>query len=166
MPEIIILRQLSPNDDKDCYEMLQHIDKVENAFHNPANGMSFEEFKKWLKQQDDWSRNENLPAGYVGQTCFWLVVDNVPVGFGKIRHALTSQSKQIGGNIGYAVSSLYRGKGYGSILLHKLLEKADEMRVEEKLLTVEKYNYASKRVIEKNGGQMVLENDYRWFFEF
>lgn len=163
---MVYLRQLSVSDGSDVYDLLQHIGEEENAFKNPVKKMSYDEFKQWLIQQDDWSKNESLPDGYVGQTCFWLFVDNVPVGFGKIRHALTSQSRQIGGNIGYAVSSLYRGKGYGSILLQILLEKAEEMRIEEKLLTVEKFNYASKRVIEKNGGKMVHENNYRWFFQF
>ncbi|MBR3287391.1 MAG: GNAT family N-acetyltransferase [Bacteroidales bacterium] len=160
------LRQLSVSDGLDVYNLLQHIGEEENAFKNPVKKMSYEEFKQWLVQQEAWSRNENLPDGCVGQTCFWLIVDNIPVCFGKIRHALTSQSRLIGGNIGYAVSSLYRGKGYGTILLHKLLEKANEMKIEEKFLTVEKYNYASKRVIEKNGGKMVSENDYRWSFRF
>ena len=160
------LKQLSVSDGMDIYKMLQHISAVENEFKNPVKEMTYDEYKQWLKQQDDWSRGENLPDGYVGQTCFWLFDNGVPVGFGKIRHSLTEQSKQIGGNIGYAISSDYRGKGYGSILLKKLLESADNMNIDEKLLTVEKYNYASKRVIEKNGGKLIKENEYRWFFEF
>jgi predicted acetyltransferase len=72
----------------------------------------------------------------------------------------------LGGNIGYAVSSEFRGRGYGSTLLRELLLKADEMGVTERILTVEKYNYSSRRVIEKNGGVMFDENDLRWFFRF
>jgi len=33
-------------------------------------------------------------------------------------------------------------------------------------LTVEKYNYASKKVIENNGGILYDENEFRWYFEF
>ncbi len=160
------LRQLSPMDGVDVYRMLQHIGVEENAFTNPANGMSYDVFKDWLVQQDHWSRGEDLPQSYVGQTIFWLFDNDAPVGIGKIRHALTEHSRQIGGNIGYAISSMYRGKGYGTIILKLLLEKAKEMNVKEKLLTVEKVNPASRRVIEKNGGKMVGENAERWFFEF
>lgn len=160
------LRQLSISDDFDVYDMLQNVGFEENAFTNPVNGMSYESFKEWLVLQDQWSRCENLPEGYVGQTIFWLYDDGIPVGIGKIRHALTEHSRQIGGNIGYAISSMYRGKGYGTIILKLLLEKAREMNVKEKLLTVEKVNPASRRVIEKNGGKMVGENAERWFFEF
>lgn len=163
---MICLHQLSPLDGMNVYQMLQHIGAVENEFKNPVKGMSYDDFKQWLKQQDDWSRDVNVPDGYVGQTCFWLMDNEVPIGFGKIRHALTDHSRQIGGNIGYAISSEYRGKGYGFILLKMLLETADKMKIEEKLLTVEKFNYASRKVIEKNGGKLIKENEYRWFFEF
>lgn len=160
------LRQLSVTDGLDVYNLLQHIGEEENAFKNPVKNMSYDEFKQWLVQQDAWSRNESLPDGYVGQTCFWLMVNNVPVAFGKIRHNLTAASRTQGGNIGYAVSSEYRGKGYGTKILNLLIQKAEEMNIQEKLLSVEKYNMASKRVIEKNGGRLVSENQYRWFFSF
>lgn len=161
-----LLQQLSPNDGVEGYKLLQRIGKDENAFTNPVNGMTFEEYKVWLKQQDDWAREINLPNGYVGQTCYWFIVDGIPIGIGKIRHALTNHSRQIGGNIGYAISDKYRGKGYGTIVLKLLLEKAKDMNVKEKLLTVEKINPASKRVIEKNGGKLIDENEERWFFSF
>lgn len=160
------LRKLSFFDGEDVYQMLQTIGDNENAFTNSVNGMTFEEYKVWLKRQEDWSQGIDLPNGYVGQTIFWLYDNNIPVGIGKIRHALTEHSRQIGGNIGYAISDKYRGKGYGTIILKLLLEKAKEMNVKEKLLTVEKINPASKRVIEKNGGKLIGENDERWFFSF
>lgn len=163
---MVELRVLSDNDGEDIFQMLQTIGEDENAFTNPVKGMSYEAFKEWLVQQNHWSKGEDLPQGYVGQTIFWLYDNDTPIGLGKIRHALTEQSRQIGGNIGYAISNKYRGKGYGTILLKMLLEKALEMNVKEKLLTVEKVNPASKRVIEKNGGKLIDENDKRWFFSF
>jgi len=160
------LRQLSSNDGEDIYMLLQHIGFEENAFTNPVKGMSYDEYEKWLIQQDNWSKNIDLPQGYVGQTCYYLMVNDIPVAFGKIRHSLTKQSRIKGGNIGYAVSDKYRGKGYGTMILKLLLVKAEELNIKEKLLTVEKINPASKRVIEKNGGRMISENSDRWFFEF
>lgn len=164
--EKISIRQLSPFDGEDVYDMLQHIGENENEFKNPVKGMSYDEYKQWLKQQDDWSRSENLPDGYVGQTCFWLIVDHDPVGFGKIRHALTNSSRQIGGNIGCAISSEFRGNGYGVILMKELIQKAKEMGVDEILVTVEKNNIASKIMNEKAGGCLFKENEFRWFFSF
>ncbi len=163
---MIELRELSVLDGEDVFLMLQTIKDNENAFTNPVSGMDYDSYKQWLKQQYDWSLEINLPEGYVGQTIFWLYDNDMPVGIGKIRHALTDHSREIGGNIGYAISNNYRGRGYATILLKLLLDKAEEMNVNEKLLTVEKINPASKRVIEKNGGRLIKENDERWFFVF
>lgn len=163
---MIYLRQLSPSDGRDAYNLFQDIGAEENAFTNPANGMSFEDFKKWLVLQNKWSMNEALPTGFVRQTIYYLVVDNTLVALGKIRHQLTKESRIKGGNIGYAVSNRYRRRGFGTIILGLLLKKADELGINEKLLTVEKYNLSSKRVIEKNGGRLIGENEKRWFFSF
>ncbi|SFB66281.1 GNAT family N-acetyltransferase [Ruminococcus albus] len=163
---MIKLEQLSIKDDYKVYEMLQRIGSCENEFKNTAHGISYEEYLEWLKIQDDWSRGENLPKDYVPQTIFWLFDDDVPVGFGKIRHRLTNYSREIGGNIGYAIDPYYRGKGYATKLLALLIDKAKELKVNEILLSVEKYNPASKNVIEKNGGKMISENEYRWYFSF
>ena len=103
---MIQLRQLSLNDGRNIYEMLQRIGRCENEFNNTANGLSFDEFSLWLKEQDSWSQGENLPDGFVPQTVFWLFDDDVPVGIGKIRHSLTEQSRSAGGNIGYATDPL------------------------------------------------------------
>lgn len=159
-----LLKQLSTNDGCDIYDMLQHIGENENEFKNTANGLSYDEYKNWLIEQDDWSNGHNLPVGYVPQTIFWLMADGIPVGIGKVRHSLNDHSRTIGGNLGYAIDSRYRGRGYATKLVGMLVEKADEIGVEEKLLTVEKFNYPSKAVIEKNGGTVFYENEQRWFF--
>lgn len=163
MNNSIYLRQLSLEDSMDCYELLQHIGKAENDFTNPVSEMSFEEFKIWLKQQDEWSKGSKLPDGYVPQYCYWLIDNNIPVGFGKIRLGLTEQSRREGGNIGYAIDSRYRGKGYGTKLLSLLLQKSKELGNEEILITVKKYNYSSKGVAVKNGCTIIKETDDWWY---
>lgn len=164
MNNSIYLRQLSLEDSKDCYELLHHIGKAENDFTNPVSEMSFEEFKIWLKQQDEWSKGSKLPDGYVPQYCYWLIDNNIPVGFGKIRLGLTEQSRREGGNIGYAIDSRYRGRGYGTKLLSLLLQKSKELGNEEILITVKKYNYSSKGVAEKNGCTIIKETNDWWYF--
>jgi len=160
------LHQLNIDDGIEVYDMLQRIGPSENEFKNSANGLSFSEFKQWLIKQDAWSRGEELPVGYVPQTIFWLYDDEKIVGMGKIRHALNANSRYIGGNIGYAIDPLYRGRGYATELLKLLVKKAKEMKTSEILLTVEKYNPASKKVIEKVGGHLINESEERWYFVF
>lgn len=162
----LYLKQLSVSDGSDVYEMMQRINANENEFKNTAHGLTINEFQDWLIEQDRWSRGQSLPHGYVPQTIFWFFDNNIPVGAGKIRHGLNDNSRKVGGNIGYAIDPLYRGNGYATRFLSLLIKKAHEMHISEILLSVEKYNPASKRVIEKNGGRLVKENEERWFFEF
>ncbi len=160
----IYIKKLSENDGLDIFEMLQQIQNGENAFTNPVEGMSYEQYKKWLKEQENISLGIDLKEGYVPQTIFWLMDGNKPVGLGKIRHKLTDNSRRKGGNIGLAISKEYRGCGYGSILLSELLCMMKQMEIEEYLYTVKKYNYASKKVAEKNGLKLIKENSEWWFY--
>lgn len=161
----IYLKQLTIDDDEKIYNMLQTIDRNENEFKNPVKDMTYEEFRCWLIEQDNWSKGINLPHGYVPQTIYWLYDNENPVGIGKIRHKLTEHSSNRGGNIGYAISSIERGKGYGCQLISLLKKKCDEIGVLERLLTVEKYNPISRRAIEKSGGKLIKEDREKWFFK-
>ena len=125
------LRQFSPNDGVEGYDLLQRIGEMENDFTKPMHGKSYEEYKEWLTQQDAWSREEQLPEGYVGQTCFWLIADNIIVGLGKIRHGLTDYSRKEGGNIGIAIDPNQRGKGLATKFISLLLTKAQKMNIGE-----------------------------------
>lgn len=148
------------------YEIINDIKANENEFKNSAYGLSLEEFKKWLIVQDNWSKGIDLPNGYVPQNIYWLYVNNEPVGMGKIRLALTESSREIGGNIGAAISNKFRGKGYGSILIKLLVDEAKKIGIEEILITVEKYNPASKKATENAGGKVFKENNERWYLTF
>ena len=163
---MVFLKKLSQSDGRDVFEMLKCIERIENSFTNPTYGMTFPEFQEWLVQQEQWDKGEMLPDGYVAQSIYWLYDDACPVGMGKIRHELTEESRRNGGNIGYAVSRAYRGKGYGSLLLKMLLEEAARIGVKEIVLTIDRNNNASRRVCEKNGGVLFGENEERWFFKF
>lgn len=160
------LQQLTQNDSRIFFDMLKRIGKNENAFTNPVNAMSFEQYRRWLIEQNDWAMGRNLPDGYVAQTCFWLMEQSIPIGIGKIRHQLTAASREFGGNIGYAIDPIQRGHGYGTEILKQLLIQARNMKIKEILLTVEKNNVASKNVCLSNGGELFKENEYRWFFRF
>ena len=51
---MIELKQSNKNLGLDAYEMLQCIKNGEKGFMNEVYGMSFEEYKMWLKKQDDY----------------------------------------------------------------------------------------------------------------
>ena len=94
---MIELRRLSVDDGMDVYVMLQEIPKEENGLMNNANGLSFEEYKDWLKRKYADSEQIGLKDGWkVPYTTYWLYADERPVGFGSIRHFLTDALREAG----------------------------------------------------------------------
>lgn len=158
------LKELSPDDSVSVYNMLQRIGENEYGFHNDVHGMTLPEFREWLVLQQHWAQNQSLPVGYVQQWTYWLMFQNNPIGYGKLRKKVTEQSKQFGGNIGYAIDPLYRGKGFGKILFALLIQQAKYNKIKEIYSTVEKPNVISMKVHLDCGMHLINENDKRWYF--
>lgn len=150
------LKELSLNDSKDIYEMIQEIGPGENGFGNSGYHVEYNSFSDYLLKHHKISNGIDLHSEYVPQTMFWFYVNHRPVGIGKLRHYLNDALMKKGGHIGYAIRPSERGKGYGNLILKELLKKAKEIGVEKALLTVDEKNIYSRRVIENNNG--VLEN--------
>lgn len=164
----IEFRELTPQDGNNemIYAMTQDIGRDENRFNNEPYGMTLSEFSEWVMKQYDWSLGKNLPEGYVKQWTYWLFVNDIPVGYGRLREKVTEQSRKFGGNIGFAIRKSRRGGGGCTLLFGLLLWTAKSKHLETIFSTVEKYNFASKRVHEKCGGIITGENESRWFFRF
>ena len=60
---MIELKKLSPDDGMDVYAMLQEIPKEENGLVNSGNGLSFAEYKEWLKKKCAESEQTRLVDG-------------------------------------------------------------------------------------------------------
>ncbi len=159
------LRKLSVTDGQDIYDMLQDIPKAENGFINGGHGCSPVEFRQWLVRQDGVSRGEGLADWMVPSTTYWLYADGDPVGFAKLRHYLTDRLREDGGNIGYAIRPGQRNKGYGTVLLSKVLGEARRMELGQVLVTVWPGNQGSINVALKNNGTITrstADKHYIW----
>ncbi|MFV0626126.1 MAG: GNAT family N-acetyltransferase [Alphaproteobacteria bacterium] len=152
----VILISIQNNEEDSVFEMFNDIPKEENGFMNKLNGISRECFDLMIASFIEESVSKTEQSGKVPQTYYILFVDDVPVGFSKLRHFLTPSLLKHGGHIGYGLSPKYRGKGYAKILLLETLKKAKEMKIEKVLVTCNDNNCASYKTIEKCGG--VLEN--------
>jgi len=98
-----------------------------------------------------------LPDGYVPVFCFWLIEKQVIVGVGHLRHSLTPALAYEGGHIGYSIRPTLRNQGYATVLLRMVLERAKAMGIIKVLVTCDRLNAASARVIQKNGGALDSE---------
>lgn len=109
-----------------------------------------------VKKYYNYRKGINLKENRVPQTTYWLVDGDEFIGEIGIRHRLNDCLLIRGGHIGYGVRYSKWGQGLGTKMLSMALKKAKEMGLERVLVTCNKDNIASARVIEKNGGQ--LEN--------
>lgn len=151
----VCLSQLSFDNGAAEYEMLQSIDKEENGFTNAVNGMSYDEYRSWLLQQEDYSKAINLPENYIPQTTFFLYINDVPVGLARIRHYSSPILEKKGvGAFGYGIAREHRGKGYGSILYREIMKKCCDMGYDRVRSFVHQDNIASNRVFVKNGARL------------
>ena len=160
---IIDLKQLSLDDGKDVYDMLTKIPQNENGFVNGFYGRPYEEFSGWLEIQNDMAKGINLLDWMVPQTIYWLFIDGVPVGMGKLRHYLSDALLEKGGHCGYTICKEYRNKGYGTILLRLLMGKARDMDINRILVTIDNSNVTSIKVALANNGKIEKITDERHY---
>ncbi len=146
------LRKLDLDDGRDVYNMLQELPKNENGFTNGCNGITFEEFKRWLIKCNNMENGIELEEWMVPQSSYWLFADGIPVGMGKLRHYLTDKLRKEGGHIGYSILPYYRSKGHGKMLLKMLIDCAKNMKIDRLLLTIHNHNIASIKIALANNG--------------
>jgi predicted acetyltransferase len=150
------LRQLSISDGIDVYNMLQEIDENEYGFTNEVKGMSFDDYKKWLVQENDYSKGQNLPDRWIPQTTYFLYAGEQPVGIARVRHySCDLLEKQGVGNFGYAIAKPYRGKGYGNALLLYVLKKCKLHGYKKIKSFIDIDNVASNKVFIRNGSKLI-----------
>ncbi len=110
-------------------------------------------YEKWLEQNELDKHIEDMNPDWSNATNYVLIDELGHVyGFCSLRHHLKGNLLNIGGNIGYGIRPTERGKGYGTIQLQLLLEKAAEIGLNKVLLTCRDNNDSSRRLIEKLGG--------------
>ena len=129
-----------------------------NEIPGNASMATSNDFSEAVQRCLGHGRGENLPEGWVPAHTFWLVRDGrTLIGMINLRHALTPFLQSEGGHIGYSVRPTEQRKGYATRMLAMTLEKARQIGLRRVLITCDKKNVASARVIQKCGG--VLENE-------
>jgi predicted acetyltransferase len=121
-------------------------------------GFDLSDFGALLQKLEDCSRGVGIPAGFVPHTTFWLVRGGSEVvGVSNLRHSLTPKLLREGGNIGYGIRPSARGQGLGTEILRLTLVRAVARGLTEALVTCDKGNVASARIIVGNGGTLDSE---------
>jgi predicted acetyltransferase len=105
---------------------------------------------KLLQQYDNGTRE------------YALFIDTIQVGFSQLR-SKPKNSKLLPPNMAshiyYEIDDKFRGRGYGSEMLHLLKNEAKNLGYKELLLCVDESNVHSQKIIIKNGGEFI--NEYK-----
>ena len=116
-------------------------------------------FQAYITRLDNCKKGIGLPETFVPNSTFWLVdQDKKIIGTTDIRHRLTDNLYIEGGHIGYGVRPSERKKGYATKILELVLIEAKKLQITRALITCDKDNIASKKVILKNNGVFYKEN--------
>jgi predicted acetyltransferase len=114
---------------------------------------------------NDLLSREKTPSkpGWVPSTTFWLIDDDIFIGYANVRHALNENLRKFGGHIGYAIRSSQRRQGHGTEMLRMTLMESRAMGLKKVLITCDETNSGSRKIIEANGGVLedVIQLDFR-----
>lgn len=123
-------------------------------------------YEDWLQKLIEYMDIANIPAPKVPSLTYFYVRDEDDriAGMCNIRLALNDFLRKEGGHIGYSVRPTERCKHYATSMLADALKVCVRIGIQEVLVTCDKENPASAKVITNNGGKLVDEF-YSAFFE-
>ena len=115
-------------------------------------------FKDYIRSLNDESSGKNIPENRVPASTYFLLDDEERIcGAVNIRHRLTDSLRIEGGHVGYGIRPGARNRGYGTRILGLALDKAGEIGIKRVLLTCNKHNIYSAKIMENNGGKLDSE---------
>jgi len=150
---------VSPTLDLESAFLVMYKDFADNDAENSEYySESLAGFSSYVLRLNEEAEGVNLREGYVPCSHFWLVDSQQNIlGVIRVRHNISNEFLSLeAGHIGYDIAPSFRGRGYGKLMLKLALPIAKRLGIEKALITADEDNYASRKVIEANGGQ--LEN--------
>lgn len=158
---MLYLKEANLEDAKKEWQFVRDMPEDENGLTNAWHGIAWEMFEeKALPDMLRFAKGIDLPDWMVPETFLFLWEDDVIVGQFRIRHYLNDALRTGGGHIGYFIAKPFRGRGLATEGLRLTLERAKSIVPEnEFFLRVNRSNPASLRVMLKNGGRVVSEDE-------
>ncbi len=86
---------------------------------------------------------------------YWLIDNGTYIGSANLRLTLNDEQARLGGNIAYEIRPEMRLRGYGTIILDKMLTVAAQKGLESVILTCEADNVSAVNTIENCGGRLM-----------
>lgn len=112
-------------------------------------------FELFLKEIED--KKQGIGNGGIKEIFYWFMEKGKIIGSGSIRlnPEIDDYTEKVCGHLFYQIIPSKRGKGYGTVLCHLLLEKMKEFGFKEALISCFDTNVGSIKIIENNGGEFI-----------
>jgi predicted acetyltransferase len=149
----IEMRELRLEDASDAARVHKAMMELDNWQFLLSGYVQDEEFCAYLDRIAAYKSAETVPAGKVTSTFLVAVIDGRIAGRLSIRHELNDFLALVGGHIGYGVTPEFRGQGVATHMLKYGLEFMKERGEEKVFISCHSENEASRRIIEKCGGE-------------
>lgn len=160
--ENLKLIRLTPEWREELFDLARDFQSAGDARFSGLLKNGDEAFFVFLQNLADEASAEDLPPGVVPQTTFWLVRDETAlVGFSRLRHRMSENLLEKGGQISLEIRPAERGRGYEDVLLRLTLEQAAAMGLSELILTCAEEDAESAARIEAAGGELVETRSLR-----
>ena len=134
----------------------EFLENGEDRIHGSCGLARFEKFEEWLEYIENTA--SGFTPGRLPSSTFFAFAfpENRIVGIANVRHYLDEAARK-NGHVGYSVRPSERRKGYGTEILRLAVQKSYEFGTMEALVSCEKNNAASRRVIRRNGFEKIEE---------
>lgn len=116
------------------------------------------DYKEWLQFIKDKEDPKKIGAEEVLSSTYFVFKERQLIGAVNIRHYLNQDLLQSGGHIAYGIRPSKRGNGFAKKALQLALDQCKVLGIKQALLTCDKDNEASSKVIQSQGG--ILENEF------
>ncbi len=147
------MRELRVEDAFDAARVHKAMMEIDNWEFLLSDYVQDEEFSKYIDRVSSWKDEATVPEGKVSSTFLVAVIDGKIAGRLSIRHRLNEFLALVGGHLGYGVAPEFRGQGVATYMLKYGLEFMRERGEEKVFISCHSKNEASRRIIEKCGGE-------------
>lgn len=161
MDDLILVKSSKTMEDEIKQYCQEYFDYGETRINGSCGITHYKEFDEWLKlvcsiESDIFTREDVHASTYFSMR----KSDKKIIGTIQLRHSLSDKLIPYGGHIGYGIRPLERCKGYATIQLRLVLEEARKINIPKVMITCDKSNISSAKVIQKNGGILEWEGRY------
>lgn len=148
----LVLRPLTPDDETAA--LRAHSEMAPAGFKFLLHWDGEEPFDRYLDRLTKQEHGTDLGHRQVPATFRVAAVGDDIVGRVHMRHRLNDDLRTEGGHVGFGVLPAHRGRGFATRILELALAHLAELGVDDVLVTCADGNLASRKVIERCGGEL------------